>query len=770
MALFPMRFKHKKKKKKFKNMAVGILVIPTAIFLSIATLWWASDDFWILSHLLLLDNNIPLIGEQGARRGVKEGETSDGGLRYNGSGASGGGGLNSSILTGQSLGYVIDYLDILWGHCNWTYMNQEVKYADTPLPLHVMLGISSSETSGVAMKREGSGESLIVPATAIDPARYNEVEGLNFYTANSLWFAENGLDYITAACTNKGMMQWGTAASDGGGSAHTTPLQFDKYWFSLFPAQPTGGAESNYPSLLNTGYKLVEDEVRDKTKNDSAYLPDIFSTLIQSSTRRFIQYTDLSRLKDVGMALGGTHVGHHGNVSMMDVAAGCKAGVNASQIVDDNSNSNLKRASAGAWNMYTDMMYEVLDYFTADENVEDLKALAGDPTMGAGVLTGYCLKKYNGFFLLANEQKKCIEKCEQYKLGRGIIIGYSIASGKQASKEEVMNFLASPSRLKTDLGVGYPKGLTGRYHSDSTYWYNIGFFDTKENVVYRDGNGQSVPAIHIWNRITANFVIKDQLNGIYQYWNCLKGAGVDCTLQEVIDKGAALLDEIPRPIKQTQSNNLKGLDAFYRGHTIYDATGEPVEEALIALDRDLTIEALGKYEPHGGVSGEGSIFEETIGSQSLLDRFWKVVKETGCPYHKPAGWQKYKNQDEYPNANNGDGDYLQCPWWSRGRAREYLSLIHPEWLIYGTARGHGGTIAGNWVNAGFKETKGNIKGPSIISYAGGSYGHTAFVEAVCKDGSFYVSDAGTGYQWFGVRKKAKGTSAANVAYLDERTK
>ena len=116
---------------------------------------------------------------------------------------------------------------------------------------------------------------------------------------------------------------------------------------------------------------------------------------------------------------------------------------------------------------------------------------------------------------------------------------------------------------------------------------------------------------------------------------------------------------------------------------------------------------------------------------------------------------------------------FQCTWWANGRASMYLEQNGSKYTKYPTQYGDGGDYysvnkQNGWFNYG-SEPKPN----SIISWTqGGAWGHVAYVEGVTSDG-IYISEAGNGTDWYGVRKipldgSYGGSFTLNgYVYLDE---
>ena len=111
---------------------------------------------------------------------------------------------------------------------------------------------------------------------------------------------------------------------------------------------------------------------------------------------------------------------------------------------------------------------------------------------------------------------------------------------------------------------------------------------------------------------------------------------------------------------------------------------------------------------------------------------------------------------------------FQCTWWANGRASMYLSQYGTKYTKYPTQYGNGGDYyAVNKQNGWFaygSEPRPN----SLISWQTGEYGHVAYVEGVTEDG-LWISDAGSGVAWRGVRFISKEYAARSngYIYLDE---
>lgn len=95
---------------------------------------------------------------------------------------------------------------------------------------------------------------------------------------------------------------------------------------------------------------------------------------------------------------------------------------------------------------------------------------------------------------------------------------------------------------------------------------------------------------------------------------------------------------------------------------------------------------------------------------------------------------------------------FQCTWWANGRASMYLEQFGTKYKKYPTQVGNGGEYYSINLQNGWFQYGSQPKANSIISWRKpGGYGHVAYVEGVTTDG-IYISEAGSGLSWFGVRK------------------
>lgn len=556
----------KHKKKGALHKAFTLLVVPVAIILGITVTWWVNDQFWLYAQMFVIGNEVAANNGQSANafNGSKAGINSVG--KDDGS-SQGPAGLNLALMNKMSAGYCKDYLDIMNKHADWTYMNEATKLSDDPIPLITLLGMSGTETG--TNKVTLNGQTLQVPGSAIRYEEYNTVSGLNFYQATSAWFAQNGLHWIDVPTKgDAGWMQWGDPSTDNGGKAHTTVLQFDKGWFSIYPAGRYDGGAKSYPSLMKTGYGIDSNAERTSADLDAAYFPDMVSVQIQSAPGRLVKYADVDSLKDFTTALSAMHVGHHGDLSVIDIGTGAYVGSNLVWLLSDNSPHTTKEAVSGSLNMYSDMMNDIYDYLALHIDTADIKFGSDYDAFGIGL--GYMFYKYDAFFVTEAERQKCIRLFQNtnwpgFEVNRGMKLGFEIASGRSWTDAEVVTFLQGSSRVKS-LPAGYPSNLLGRYHHAlDTYWFYIYVQDPVIDVIYNSGNGTVVPALHAWHKTTLGAAMRDPLKGAYVYWDMLRVSGVDCTIGEVLGNNGNtdLIDQIPTFSDGLQSSSVSELMAYY---------------------------------------------------------------------------------------------------------------------------------------------------------------------------------------------------------------
>ena len=152
----------------------------------------------------------------------------------------------------------------------------------------------------------------------------------------------------------------------------------------------------------------------------------------------------------------------------------------------------------------------------------------------------------------------------------------------------------------------------------------------------------------------------------------------------------------------------------------------------------------GKERPTGGgITTE----EERAALQSTIENEWIHTQ-----VHSGNGAYQQGPFIKYWAAPYNNLSPFQCTWWANGRASMYLEQFGTKYKKYPTQVGNGGEYYSINLQNGWFQYGSQPKANSIISWRKpGGYGHVAYVEGVTTDG-IYISEAGSGLSWFGVRK------------------
>lgn len=152
----------------------------------------------------------------------------------------------------------------------------------------------------------------------------------------------------------------------------------------------------------------------------------------------------------------------------------------------------------------------------------------------------------------------------------------------------------------------------------------------------------------------------------------------------------------------------------------------------------------GKERPTGGgISSE----EERAELQATIENEWIHTQvHSGNGAYQQGPFIKY-----WASPYNQLSPF-QCTWWANGRASMYLEQYGSKYKKYPTQMGNGGEYYSINAQNGWFQYGSQPRANSIISWTKpGGYGHVAYVEGVTTDG-IYISEAGSGLSWFGVRK------------------
>ena len=172
-----------------------------------------------------------------------------------------------------------------------------------------------------------------------------------------------------------------------------------------------------------------------------------------------------------------------------------------------------------------------------------------------------------------------------------------------------------------------------------------------------------------------------------------------------------------------------------------------------------------ELDPGDFVGGSGVTNQAE--ADALTEQFNQMLN-TQVHYSHSYGRSSPYQSGPWPDYWNTGLTPFQCTWWANGRANMYLAQYGTKYKRYPTAYGDGGdyysvNVSGGWFNYGSTP-----KVNSIISWSGGTYGHVAYVEGVTDEG-VWISDAGSGVAWRGVRlvSHAYAASSNGYVYLDE---
>ena len=157
---------------------------------------------------------------------------------------------------------------------------------------------------------------------------------------------------------------------------------------------------------------------------------------------------------------------------------------------------------------------------------------------------------------------------------------------------------------------------------------------------------------------------------------------------------------------------------------------------------------------------DGSVSE--LGIKQLEDYLTLNVLHTTI--HKGNGANQNGPFEKWWTGPINNLQKFQCTWWANGRASQYLELINSKYTEYPTEWGNGGEYfevnkKNGWFNYGTTP-----KANSLITWKYGEYGHVGYVEAVDSNGDIYVSEAGSGLSWLGIRKYTKSDNYSFFGY------
>jgi surface antigen len=287
----------------------------------------------------------------------------------------------------------------------------------------------------------------------------------------------------------------------------------------------------------------------------------------------------------------------------------------------------------------------------------------------------------------------------------------------------------------------------------------------EQNWVYPNTSPYNYWGIAVYNGQNYGKAFSSVENGVQGYCNQLNSQ-MSGSLYSLYQARAAEFATVNDKFKGDMSNMYDVFSAYAYigdGHTL-------AEEAEYVVNY---VDLLGKCAVQifgEDVLGAGSGVTTQEEADALTEKFNQMLNTV---VHQQAGKGRvgpyqlgpYEKWWSYPYSGLTP---FQCTWWANGRACMYLEQYGTKYTKYPTQIGNGGdyyneNLKGGWFNYGSTP-----KVNSIISWRGGEYGHVAYVEGVTDDG-IWISDAGSGVAWRGVRKITLSYAASSngYIYLDE---
>lgn len=559
---FPNPFSRKKRKKKSLRWTVAkALILPCIIMFAVLVTYWASDQFWVYTQMLLwqqdkpdpeVDPDVSLVPGGGGT--IQGGSTSTPGASGNLSGAGGGlGGVNLALMNNIAGSYCGDWLLIARDHANKTYMQDEVAWPkDKEAPIVLLMGTAMKESDLQTIKIKG--QNVLVPHSNINIQDYEYGKLLDsvkydLYTINSEWLSGH---------TNAIDPKYNTSMKDGG---YYTTFQISDGYLAKSPASDTTGSGGSYPSLMN-GYSIAEGTVREKSVGDYGYFPDQISATIQSAWSRLqenrkgvgLEYINLDTpfAAGIGYAIHNAGQGHFpgsygfawwGSGITNSLTWGEKVTAYYPNLGGTEGRDLAGQLTAETINAYTAAAERVYAYINSNDEMSE-----GDYTNRA-VFDGMCaavgLYGCDGFVTSASKSNMESDiKNSGYCHGFGI--AYRALTGNSTSDSEMPSIVSGLDTSKGDElnGSGYYKLAKGKYDSDPTVY-------TESAMSFVAPDGSSHKFVHMYAEEPTSGLLWVPIGGAYLYWKMLQYAGVDCTFEEARNDstsggtGGNLIEEIP---------------------------------------------------------------------------------------------------------------------------------------------------------------------------------------------------------------------------------
>lgn len=194
-------------------------------------------------------------------------------------------GLNMMLMNKMAEGYCKDYLTIAEKHANGEAMQYQVDISDidgNPLQVSVSTLVGTSISESGTWGGAGAG----IPKSLINLESYGKSSGS--LSANEMTFYSLNHNSYTKANSSDLYSGYWADAPDG---PTVTTFQINRKYFALPQGQMTkpNGTYCSLPSKMN-GYGYSSSDVRNSDQTDAAFLPDIFSYVIEQTLNEVADY------------------------------------------------------------------------------------------------------------------------------------------------------------------------------------------------------------------------------------------------------------------------------------------------------------------------------------------------------------------------------------------------------------------------------------------------------------------------------------------------
>lgn len=277
-----------KRKSPAKKLIAGLLFIPICFMLALTAVHFWFDDFtmlFFLSGVGKLPEHSPNWSPDGyiPNDWTTPFPTEDWQGTVPSSNPAGSAGLSAMYINSMAAGYYKEYLQVIKGHCDWTYMQKDnvqplkVNGQDTYPPIYMYLGLQLSEGGAEPVHESASGK-RVSPLSMMQGKAWKQDGKHTITTYNSTVIKEeNGANLPDVMNLDLNLKSGGKY-----NYGYLTMFQISE---NNFPVTPTGKKSSPggyYPSTLN-GYGIAENTKRTLNDVDAGFYPDVISVAIQRS-------------------------------------------------------------------------------------------------------------------------------------------------------------------------------------------------------------------------------------------------------------------------------------------------------------------------------------------------------------------------------------------------------------------------------------------------------------------------------------------------------